>query len=144
MFGGVALLFLDGRASLRNPALKTATVTTMIQTFHLTVNRSYCCLKGKANYDKDDLCTKVGAKVCVAGRDSETDQTVSEGDGKISLKGEITPLSGVGFVVGNLIGSGIFITPSVILSYTDRIFRSKHGVLGIWCYCSVGQCTLLL
>ena len=37
---------------------------------------------------------------------------------KAVLRREITPLSGIGFVVGQLIGSGIFITPSEILNYT--------------------------
>ena len=72
-----------------------------------------------------------------------------EGDseGKISLKREITPLSGVGFVVGNLIGSGIFITPSVILRYTGSfglsmvcwVFGALVALAGALCYFELGM-----
>ena len=68
-------------------------------------------------------------------------------EGKIGLKREITPLSGVGFVVGNLIGSGIFITPSVILRYTGSfglsmvcwVFGALVALAGALCYFELGM-----
>ena len=70
-----------------------------------------------------------------------------EGAGKISLKREITPLSGVGFVVGSLIGSGIFITPSVILNYSGSfgvsmvcwVFGAIVALAGALCYFELGM-----
>ena len=66
--------------------------------------------------------------------------------GKIALKREITPLSGIGFVVGQLIGSGIFITPSNILAYTGSfglsivcwIIGAVVALAGALCYFELG------
>ena len=66
--------------------------------------------------------------------------------GKIALKREITPLSGIGFVVGQLIGSGIFITPSNILGYTGSfglsivcwIIGAVVALAGALCYFELG------
>ena len=66
--------------------------------------------------------------------------------GKLALKREITPLSGIGFVVGQLIGSGIFITPSNILGYTGSfglsiacwIIGAVVALAGALCYFELG------
>ena len=66
--------------------------------------------------------------------------------GKLALKREITPLSGIGFVVGQLIGSGIFITPSNILRYTGSfglsiacwIIGAVVALAGALCYFELG------
>ena len=63
----------------------------------------------------DDRQSSVDVGVSVQESAGPGRAQVGEARGMISLKKEITPLSGVGFVVGSLIGSGIFITPSVIL-----------------------------
>ena len=69
-----------------------------------------------------------------------------EDTSKVVLKREITPLSGVGFVFGQLIGSGIFITPSTILGYTGSfglslvcwIFGAIVALAGSLCYFELG------
>ena len=66
--------------------------------------------------------------------------------GKVALKREITPLSGIGFVVGQLIGSGIFITPSNILAYTGSfglsiscwLIGAVVALAGALCYFELG------
>ena len=66
---------------------------------------------------------------------------------KVVLKKAITPLSGIGIVVGNLIGSGIFITPSTILCLTGSFGLSlvcwTAGALvalaGALCYFELGM-----
>ena len=70
-----------------------------------------------------------------------------EPGGKITLKKEITPLTGIGFVIGSLIGSGIFITPSVILSNTGScglslvcwVFGALVALAGALCYFELGM-----
>jgi amino acid permease len=76
----------------------------------------------------------------------ETSHVENEARG-ISLKREITPLSGVGFVIGSLIGSGIFITPSVILNYSGSfgvsmvcwVFGAVVALAGALCYLELGM-----
>ena len=74
---------------------------------------------------------------------------LNESDGqekRVTLKREITPLSGVGFVVGGLIGSGIFITPSTILGNTGSfglslvcwVFGAIVALAGSLCYFELG------
>ena len=66
---------------------------------------------------------------------------------RITLKREITSLSGIGFVVGQLIGSGIFITPSHILDYTGSfglsmacwVFGAIVALAGALCYFELGM-----
>lgn len=86
----------------------------------------------------------VGVSVQESGRGTAQ---VGEARGMISLKKEITPLSGVGFVVGSLIGSGIFITPSVILNYSGSfgvslvcwVFGAFVALAGALCYLELGM-----
>ena len=99
-------------------------------------------------FDKDggmkakfsQILTKAKGQLALTSSADDSDQ------GKVVLKKEITPLSGVGFVVGQLIGSGIFITPSHILSYTGSFGLSLMcwligGVValaGALCYFELG------
>jgi L-type amino acid transporter 9 len=77
---------------------------------------------------------------------SLTDADLGPETGKLALKREITPLSGIGFVVGQLIGSGIFITPSNILGYTGSfglsiscwIIGAVVALAGALCYFELG------
>ena len=81
------------------------------------------------------------AKSTISNRD-----TKEMGKTKAVLKREITPLSGIGFVVGQLIGSGIFITPSEILNYTGSFGLSMVcwgigaivALAGSLCYFELG------
>ena len=92
----------------------------------------------------DDLEATVDVGV---GAQESGRETQAEREGGISLKREITPLSGVGFVVGSLIGSGIFITPSVILNYSGSfgvsmacwVFGALVALAGALCYFELGM-----
>ena len=65
---------------------------------------------------------------------------------RVSLKKELTLINGVGFVVGQIIGSGIFITPSIILAFTESFGLSMVtwlvgaviALTGSLCYCELG------
>ena len=65
---------------------------------------------------------------------------------KVELKKELTVLSGVAFITGNLIGSGIFITPKKILSNTGSfgltlvvwIIGAIIALVGSLCYIELG------
>ena len=84
---------------------------------------------------------------CSSVSEKELNNSVDQrGDRVLTLKREITPLSGIGFVVGNLIGSGIFITPSVILCYTGSfgvslvcwVFGGVLALAGSLCFLELG------
>ena len=93
-------------------------------------------------FDDDGASVDVGVNLQESGP-----ERLVEGEGKITLKKEITPLSGVGFVVGSLIGSGIFITPSVILNYSGSfgvsmvcwVFGAFVALAGALCYFELGM-----
>ncbi len=64
----------------------------------------------------------------------------------ISLKKQLGVVSGVGLIFGNVIGSGIFITTSSILGYTQSfgltlvvwIVGGIMALVGSLCYCELG------
>ena len=66
--------------------------------------------------------------------------------GKNSLKKELTLLSGVAYIVGSIIGSGIFITPSTILCQTGSfglslivwVIGGAIALAGGLCYTELG------
>ena len=97
--------------------------------------------------DSDDLQASVDVGVSVQESGPGTAQVEGEAARGISLKKEITPLSGIGFVVGSLIGSGIFITPSVILNYSGSfgvslvcwVFGAFVALAGALCYLELGM-----
>ena len=70
----------------------------------------------------------------------------TEREKKVALKKEITPLSGISFVVNQIIGAGIFIAPSIVLSYTGSfglslmcwIFGGVVALGGALCYFELG------
>ena len=111
----------------------------------------------KDNYEDEDLSPDSEQELLFekqaddndAAHDVHRTKPVLDANGqikKLTLKKAITPLSGIGFVVGNLIGSGIFITPSHILSYTGSFGLSLMcwflgGVValaGALCYFELG------
>ena len=98
--------------------------------------------------DSDDPQASVDVGVSVHESGPGTTQVEGEAAARgISLKKEITPLSGIGFVVGSLIGSGIFITPSVILNYSGSfgvslvcwVFGAFVALAGALCYLELGM-----
>ena len=64
----------------------------------------------------------------------------------VSLRKELGIISGVGLVFGNVIGSGIFITSSTILGYTQSfgftlitwVVGGLITTVGALCYCELG------
>ena len=56
-----------------------------------------------------------------------------EGDQKIALKKNVSVIDGVGLIVGTVIGSGIFLSPSSILEKTNAIGAS----LLVWLGCGL-------
>ena len=75
----------------------------------------------------------------------ETDKDAPPGT-KATLGKELTVISGVGYVVGAIIGSGIFITPKVILTNTGSfglslimwVIGGLSAVAGALCYIELG------
>ena len=69
--------------------------------------------------------------------------------GKISLKREITLLSGVALVAGQIIGSGIYVAPHIILTYAGSfgvslllwLFGAVIAIFGSLCYVELGLLT---
>ncbi len=65
---------------------------------------------------------------------------------KVSLKKEFTVVSGVAVIVGQIIGSGIFVTPNTVFSYAGSfglcmllwIFGSIVAISGGLCYIELG------
>jgi len=64
-----------------------------------------------------------------------TDDTkgVQESSDSFKLKRTITVWNGVGIIVGNIIGSGIFVSPKGVLNYTG----SPGVALIVWAFCGV-------
>ena len=85
--------------------------------------------------------TKLSRKLkrLIVGQDDDSEE-------KVELKKELTVLSGVAFITGNIIGSGIFITPRKILTNTGSfgltlvvwIIGAIIALLGSLCYIELG------
>ena len=78
-------------------------------------------------------------------RDSEPDEESLE-ENPISLKRSLGIPGGIAFLIGTIIGSGIFATPKWVLFYTGSVgmslvmwaFCGVISLFGAFCYCELG------
>ena len=56
-----------------------------------------------------------------------------KGEEKVELKAKMTLLNGVTVIVGSIIGSGIFVSPSGVLANTGSVNMS----LVVWALCGI-------
>lgn len=67
-------------------------------------------------------------------------------DGKVRLEAKMTLLNGVAVIVGSIIGSGIFISPTGVLKYTGSsnmalvvwMLAGVFSMIGAYCYAELG------
>lgn len=87
--------------------------------------------------------TKVKSLLKLKEKPKDTD---IHGEGQNKLKKELTYISGVAYIIGSTIGSGIFITPSTILCRTGSfglsmimwVIGGMIAIAGSFCYIELG------
>ena len=82
----------------------------------------------------------------MAGTRREEEPLLAKAKDGASLRKELNVVSGTAVVIGQVIGSGIFITPSTVLCYTKSFgmslvvwaFSGFIAMIGALCYCELG------
>lgn len=75
-----------------------------------------------------------------------------ESQDRVKLKKELSLLNGVAIIVGVIVGSGIFVSPSIALKYAGSkgmalivwVLSGFLSMIGALCYAELGKSLLLL
>ncbi|XP_069953935.1 Y+L amino acid transporter 2-like [Cherax quadricarinatus] len=129
-------------------SVQTEVSTSHPRQLHTTLSLS----KHRTQQTELDSPVNKESKADVHKREPEKDKNVEDvgkmcseeqGGCGVKLKRELGLLDCVGFTMGNIIGSGIFVSPRMVLQYTGSVGMSLvvWAVSGVVCLCGAFCCT---